>query len=370
MPLISVQWELSNPQYSPDDSAPPVPNMTISSIETDSLEFQQTDNYYALHETVGEYGGLLDLGNFAGVPNTVDFDYNTGHLSTTVDHLFYSYLNVDTVLPPFRITSKATFDMYFKELIPASCGLYTIDIPRAGRHVMYLYSNNGNTNKFVYSGFGEPYSPETRTTTSARTTLTNHSEEVVENYKVVDFLIDFKSVPLSSVIPVRLEGVNYSLEFAISRYDIVFTVHRIYDDGDTYQVTHRMTDADLDQTIYCRFHLEEGRFTTQYTKTDNNITQVNTDFSSAMPSNLGLKINQVVMPTAVPGTSLAMQVIGYDDGNIADLTAYDDVVRPKSHYYPIVRYSNGLTMALPRHSGNMWAYINQLATTQPFQELL
>lgn len=370
MPLIDIKWELSNPQYFPDDSAPTVPNMAVTSVETSSLPFHEIGDYYALHETLGEYQGQLDLSNFAGVPNSVDFDYNTGHLKTTVDHLFYSYLNVDSVLPAFEIDSKATFDMYFRELIPASCGLYTVVVPDTGRHVLYLYANNGNDNKLAYSSFEEPYSPESRTLASSRSTLTNHSDEQVEDYKVIDFIIDFSSTQLSSVVPVRMDGSNYTLELAVSRYDIVFTLNRIFDDGESFQVTQQMDDIDLDSTIYCRFNIEDEQFSTQYTKTDGNRTRVNSSFAGAMPSNTGLKINSVVLPDRVPGTQLAMQVIGYDNTFMDDLAAYEDMIRPKDHYYPIVRWEPGMRMVLPKHEGNMWSYVNQLSTIQPFQELL
>lgn len=373
MQPIEIQWELSNPQYYPDDSAPPVPNMTVSTIEDNSLAFQSIKDYYALHETLGKYGGQNDLSNFAGIVNSVDFDYESGLLQATVDHLFYNYLNVDATVPPYRIVSQRTHDFYFKELIPASCGLYTIDTPDVGRHVLYLAMSNARTDKFAFSGFGESYSHDVRSSQNARTTLVNHSQENQEDYHVLDFIIDFHSANLTNGVNYMLVCSNYMLEFTINRYDLVFTIYHVVSDGiegfeHTFTTTHDFDNLDTTKSIYCRLDFSTEQFTSQYTKNDNNIGRTVSGYSEGMPENTKLKINKIVVPDASSGTRLGMQVIGYTYTDVGHLREYDDLPRPKSHYYQIVDYTG--PVSLPAHTGNMWSYINMLAATKPFKELI
>lgn len=370
MQLINRQWELSNPQYYPDDSAPPVPNMAVTTVEDNSLPFQRSTGYVALHETLGGYRGLTDISNFAGIASTVGYDYSNGRLDATADHLFYTYLNVEATVPHFRVNTQARFDMYFRDVLPAACGLYTVDVPGTGRHVLYTKAIGGNQDKIAYSGLGELYTPEIRTATSQRTTLTNNSLENTVLYPVLDFLLDYKTISAAHTPTVLIEGVNYSIEFRLSRTGIIFILHRPYEDGATFQVTHDFDSRDIDTPVFARFRFDTNTLTTQYYKTDGTSTQINSNFSAGMPSNREFKVNKLVFPSAYSGAEVAMQVIGFDTDQRPALASYRTMVRPKDHYYPLLEYKGDMDMFLPSHTGNVWAYVNQLAATRPFQEIL
>ena len=150
-----VQFELSNPLYYPDDSAPPIPNISVSHLDSEGA------NYISSTDTVSLVDDRLPRNSlrrpnafmhYSGMPQTRTYSTESGTVTTTGDHIFYSHLNVESSVPTHKAYSFESLDTYFNELVPAVCGLHNISTHGLGVPIAHIHSAHHLENSFAIQG--------------------------------------------------------------------------------------------------------------------------------------------------------------------------------------------------------------------------
>lgn len=385
--VYDLRWELSNPQYYPDDSAPPVPNMSMGVVEETSLPFNNTQDIVSLSDSQVTSDGVLDLYNFTGVTNTSDFDYKSGQTNATADHVFYSHLNVETKLPPYFVTNYTnSLESYFRDFIPAMCGLYNVEIPTGGIHLGY-YANPsyGYQDRFGVSSSGEAM--HTVHDVLNRSSI-NRSNDPVRDVDILDFVFHLVGAGTTDISSRTTDMTIFSDQFNIrirytgrrssSKYNQTFRV--FFQDNlsatpEEVEVITNFTsyNIDLDSPQLVRVDLANKTIEVIANQVNNQWESVNNSFShtNTRPKFRVTEINGGFNSQ----TNFSMQIIGYRDFDVLPLVEqYENVLFYKKYYFPLVDagriQSDLIYRVFPKYSGNAWEYINKLSALYPFRRLI
>src|SRR5690625_1903608 len=151
-----AQWEISNPLYFSDDSTPPIPNITVDNFGAGGADLIDDNSFVTLNDPTffrEESSDPTNLNTFVGIPNTRSYDSTTDIETTTGDHYFYSQLNLDTRIPQYLVENPASLETYFRDFVPAACGIST---PYVGNdpatHLVTASNAAGNRQPFVFAG--------------------------------------------------------------------------------------------------------------------------------------------------------------------------------------------------------------------------
>lgn len=428
-----VSLELSNPLYYPDDSTPPVPNMTISKFSETGQDATQVDNGPT---GLGDVGtpqpatwNLTDFSKFTGYNNEATWEALTGNVSTTLDHVFYSKLNVDTHIPAYRVEDYFGLETYFKELVPATCGVQNFPVSR-GLPIGYIHSSGSYESNFALYGEHNAVMPLKYFTNNAAH-IANGDEvyqappgasgETLNNIGVVDYVFRVRRNRTAS---------SSSIRVITPGYEIMFWFNELANGNISYAIQGFSNDEENPTWKFLSSPSTINLST--WPHTDSPILDYQNDFcfiirmfpgysTSAMrqiipyaiplPATLESIYDVEVDPKATnyrpwdgaiedfrlrhirPGGTLrttdahlnvSMQIIGYRSAEDAggwhpentsnpekDLPQYKTMWWHRHFYYPLHGTPNtGYPFTIPSYSGNAWEHLNKLATTFPYTKVV
>ena len=367
--VARLQWEIPNPQYFPDDSAPPIPNSSITTVEQNSLPFNNSQDAVSYAQDGEVMNSVTDRARFTGVPNAAKFDYRTGITELEIDHIFYSYLNVDVNIPYKYIGNHSNhFNFVFRHYIPALCGLYTIEVPPEGHHLAYWMNADNpahNVYSFAINGLGK----QMFTHYYWRDGIVNQFPESVREYDYIDFVFEFQRGRYGQ--PFTYTTTNYDITFHFqSTYNLEVSIRDSSGDSSESTVigTFDLSDHVIDELIIFRMNFAEENLSLMSWKSGG-YGIVTKPFTN-IPSNTGFSVLRMDYGSAAPTCSC--QIIGYNvETSMEDL--YGDVIRPKNHWrYPIASedLNNAERFVLPPYQGNAWEYYNKIFAMYPFRWLI
>lgn len=367
--VARLQWEIPNPQYFPDDSAPPIPNSSITTVEQNSLPFNNSQDAVSYAQDGEVMTSVTDRARFTGVPNTAKFDYRTGITELEIDHIFYSYLNVDVNIPYKYIGNQSRhFNFVFRHYIPALCGLYTIEVPPEGHHLAYWMNADNpahNVYSFAINGLGK----QMFTHYFWRDGIVNQFPESVRKYDYIDFVFEFQRGMYGQ--PFTYSTTNYDITFHFqSTRNLEVSIRDSSGDSSESTVigTFDLSDHVIDELIIFRMNFAEENLSLMSWKSGEHgiVTKPFTN----IPSNTGFSVLRMGYSDAAPTCSC--QIIGYNvETDMEDL--YGDAIRPKNHWrYPIASgdLNNADRFVLPPYQGNAWEYYNKIFAMYPFRRLI
>lgn len=370
-----LQWEIPNPQYFPDDNAPPLPSSSITTVEQNSLPFNNSQDAVSYAQDGEVMTSVTDQDRFTGIPTASKFDYRTGLTELEIDHIFYSYLNVDVSIPYKFIGNQSRhFNFVFRHFIPALCGLYTIEVPPEGHHLAYWMNTSDpahNVYSFAINGLGK----QMFTHYFWRDGIVNQFPESVRKYDYIDFVFEFQD-----------DSYGEAFTYTTANYDITFHFQGTYVSGSTKTLevsirdsssdssestvigTFDLTGHDFDELFILRMNFSEENLSLMSWKSGEH-SIVTKPFTN-IPSNTGFSVLRMDYRPTAPKSSC--QIIGYNvETDMADL--YGDVIRPKNHWrYPIASgdLNNADKFVLPPYQGNAWEYYNKIFSMYPFRWLI
>lgn len=417
-----VQIEVSNPQYYPDDSPPPVPNITVANTSTkigttplSEYEVLSVGEYYRHSENDSDPNNYLHM---KGTPATRNYGSDHGTESTTGDHLFYSHLNVDAAVPTFNVVNSDSLETYFRELLPAVCGLgnYT-NYGGNGIPILNIHQAHNLENSYVVQSVTNNifplhphHFPESNYPTLIwDTTVLHGTSSASHTFDEYEFVLRFKNKFLTSrygLSDIRVGNNDYQLLFrveydpstvgSVTGYLYVRMYYWFFDysgDGDrvTYLSGNRSRSFPYPQSkdfrgdysyVSIRFgekfssYVNYGDHFTHHDAFKHNSGSEDGGFPrvSYMPHMvwIGDKKGATDNTTGynIPTT---LEVIGRNNSELSPPVA--DLMETNIHpdvfnsYYPL--YSsvseNNLPMMFPKYSGNMWEYANKVATNLPYE---
>lgn len=379
---VLKEWGLSNPQYFPDDSAPPIPSCNISTVEENSYPFQQTGEQLSLGVGDKSFSSdSIELSNFTGVPNTTGFDYTTGVTQLDIDHIFYSYLNSEIQVPFRHLTGYDALKHYALEFIPALCGLYTIEIPTGGEHLYFLdnevsgsstMNNNYAINylgRLMYSG------------RRAGDIITELYPRKPKRYSVLDFIFDRKALrrvannyTYSTTTISPYYNITFELTPSNSNRDLVATVllqDKSTDNQENVVIGNfNVSGFDFNELFFFRLDFDSDLVQFMFRRGGSENYSVETRVLNSKPAHLDFSVNGISSGTRYFGAMV--QAIGYNY-NVGTLeNTYSNVIRPKEFGYLLFSESaeDTVNFALPPYTGNAWTYINKLASVQPYKRVI
>lgn len=395
--VYDLQWELSNPQYYPDDSAPPVPNMSLSSVEPNSMLFNSHQDHVSITDRTDIPEDITDLPRFSGVPNDLGYDYRTGSYRSTADHLFYSYLNVESKIPPYTLNGRFDYiNTYFRDFVPATCGVYNIEIPPGGTHLGYfckpgLYKDLGT---FAFSDKDELMFDTHRD----EGPIINMSKSQPKRVDAIDFvfhLLDSSSNVGFEEPEVGLiaSGPDFDLKFRLYARDArrghnleltVWLIDKSSDSPVEVVILDNFTIESLDHSnskvIYFMFrvNLTEGKVEAWAENGRGDEFQGSSTFTPLQ--GFPRFSVQEFRRFGYIFTDYSVQLIGYTRESMKPLKEqYTDSIQFKKYYYPFFYNFNiyrgdadesDLNFTFPAYQGNAWSYLNQVATMFPYRRLV
>lgn len=418
-----VQFELSNPQYWPDDSAPPVPNISVDNFYEGSTAIEDGD-YVALYEDWEPHPGFRVPNNtthFHGVPNTRTSDSISGISKTTGDHILWSHLNTEASIPSFTFYDERSVETFESEFLPAAAGLFNTRQQDTGITVFHSHVAHNLENSFAIQGGSNLFMPETRTTLtlghiqrSYNAGIFSEQKNIVRDFEVVDFYVRVKKHALFGKLG------ESRIAMKIPGYEIVFfSVIDSKDDlADTFLIGANIWRLGVDSSdneivldngyamninvasspganpefgeyvnIVLRFEIykgtqDYGRFAVTNGETTGIYSQTTKYYPrwNKTPMDIihlfaarGLNNTNITSDFNVP---MSVQCVGYTDRNsVPNLLDTIRNVYPSPHefYYPLIGTYNPIQAQqeypkiVQNYTGNLWEYLNKIATNNPFQ---
>lgn len=414
-----VQFELSNPQYFPDDSAPPVPNISVSTIgESGTIK---SDDHISLYEGKAPHPGFQnpnDIIHFHGVPTTRATDSISGVTKTTGDHILWSHLNVESSVPSFTLYNEDSKETYFSEFLPAAAGVYNFNGSGAGVPIVYVHAAQNIANSFAIYGGSGTFLPEGFTGQSSiheqkvfETRYISSGASLVNNYEILDFYVRIKKEGVmgaenGSRIDVFLAG--YELTF-VSKLQadgrLLFYVYAWKVDRESGDVISQGIVTSHYLTSTPQLIAEHGNFINLVVRFE--LHKGSGDIGQVYATADGERFYQIVLPDAYTPTwdntsvelravfatwglglgdseteyslPMSVQIVGYVSRNEV-LSAQEAVLgvypSPYEFYYPLsghVSYDYAESMyplIVPKHKGNLWDYANKVATMFPYRRMV
>lgn len=389
--VYELQWELSNPQYYPDDSAPPVPNIALSTVEQNSMKFNGSQEYVSLTDKSQVPERFSDLQNFAGVPNDLGFDYRTGANQATADHIFYSYLNVDAHIPPYHFDGhRDLIKTYFRDFVPAACGVYNAEIPSGGDHMGYFCYPGWLWSEYAFSEKDElMFSiPETDYTTDFR--AINKSQSRPKRYDVIDLvfhIIDFYGGDYLKYDTLTVTGPDIDIIYrfdeespAASNRTLDLTITLVDKVGENIEeiviLDHfRISRLLLSSSpyIFARVDLTAGTVEV-LAETSNGDISTTTSFTPLSYRPL-FRINELYF-SGTDDIAHSTQFIGYTRESVKPLSEqYENSTLFKKYFYELFdnisfRDEENFDFVAPAYKGNAWSHVNKLSTMFPYRRLV
>lgn len=417
-----VQIETSNPLYYPDDSAPPVPNITLSQmVEKGTGQINKTD-YVALsrvsipRDITKQPTAYTQI---AGTPSTKNYSSDEGVETVTGDHIFFSRLNVEARIPTFKLVNENSLETYFRELAPAVCGVHNYAFTGTGEPIVYAHSAHNLDNSFAVQGGSNeilPLSPSTAISSPEEqrfftTKGLNNSEDKAANFDVVDYIVRVEKKYIEGrrgVGSVILMSDYLEIGFfaILTDDDFIIRSHYVITDrsgDDSAKATPEIIEDERlfnytiinDESAYP----EEGDFVYFAVRTHpskpKDIPQlaVNAGIKSAVvdvpggangidwpTSFYNLNTVAIVSPEVIYDDAyrvpMSVQVLGYkleetapDFGQFVWDNTYPS---PFEYYYPIYGDVSNLKypIILPGTEGNIWEHVNRVATNFPYKQLV
>lgn len=415
-----VQFELSNPQYGPDDSAPPVPNISVDNFIEGTTAIEEGD-YVSMYEDWAPHPGFRvpnDTTHFHGIPNTRSTDSVSGVSKTTGDHILWSHLNVDGYAPSFTIYDDRSLETYEREFLPAAGGLFNVRQQGSGITVFHSHVAHNLENSFAVQGGTNAFMPETYSTLifgdvqrSFNANIFSEQKNIIRNFEVVDFYIRVKKEYVfgqrgESRIGLFIPGYEFAFFSRIlndndfgEEFIVGAHIWKVDRSGDTvvdiksgYAMSINVANRpDIDPefgefvNFVLRFEIYKG---TQdygvFAGTDGHTIQVYSQATKFYPDwdNNPFDIEHIFASRGLnnnnPGdyvVPMSVQCVGYPSRN--DVPVLEESMRnvypsPHEFYYPIIGSYDPLQSVerypkiIQNYSGNLWEYLNKVATSNPF----
>lgn len=370
---LDILWELPNIQYFPDDSAPPIPNSSMTLLDPNSKSFHGSQGVASYSEDDLSVKTLADLPHFTGVFNSANYDYHSGVTNFEIDQLFYSYLNVDTTIPYKYVENNVSrFDFIFRDFIPSLCGLYTIEVPTEGHHLgfwmnvinpahsTYSYGIN-SLGKLMYTGIPG---------TSDFGKIVDKNPESGKKFNYIDFV--FERLSGTSQEPIKFKSSNYEIVFEfernLNRLDVFINDTNLSESTNTLAAFFNLTDRDLNGLFIVRLDFLNSLISMMW-DTSNGHKKESTAFVG-VPTNIDFSLLEFPWKPSILYSSC--QIIGYNkEIGLEDL--YLNVLRPKKYWQLPLHSSdiaNSSGFVLPPYSGNAWAYMNNIFSTYEFRRIV
>lgn len=417
---LEVQVEVSNPQYYPDASAPPIPNINVSYLsESDSSLIGDNETVSITNAKYPRYDtrNPNSYTHMIGVPNTKNYSSDSKTLSISGDHIFYNHLNVDSYIPPFTVMDSYDLDTYFSELAPAVCGLHNYPAITNGTPLLYVHAAHNYYNSFALVGSRnvvlplDPYlansSPETNKIVSS-SGLTEDVTDGTGDFEVIDYIIrleknSIEDIPGGSMILLQNDELEIFIQnFYRSRTGeqfFVFLVYTIDRSGDEPVVSSsseifRVSLEDIaGDGSYSAFP-NEGKYINlllRYYPSEPNrpaelithngkdvrtwqspVSYVPWPSSTFKSDTIFMYDSSIVIVGGEYGMPMSIQVVGYKNSDSAPNPAklVLDYTYPSPHesYYPIYKppLNTAYPLVFPGYKGNIWDHVNKVSTNLPF----
>lgn len=387
--VYELQWELSNPQYYPDDNAPPVPNIALATVEQNSLQFNNLEEYVSLSDRSNVPKDLADLQNFAGVPNDLGFDYRAGATQTTADHLFYSYLNVDANIPPYFLDGdEELIATYFRDFVPAACGVYNTEIPSGGNHLGYFCYPGWLRSSYAFSEKNELMFDVSGDLSSNRSRLINKSQSQPRRCDVIDIVFHildhysgssrYESITsVGSDIDimyrfdiVQISGSNRALDLTISLTD-----KSNENPSETLLLDKfRISRLDLEANPYILARVDLTQGSVEITG-ETSVGEITTTRGFTPLSYTPLFRVQEFHRLGTHDVNHSAQLIGFTRESVIPLREqYSDSIHFKKYFYQlygdIFWFDENYEIVIPAHKGNAWSHLNKISTMFPYRRLV
>lgn len=417
-----IQFELSNPLYYPDDSAPPLPNISVSHMsDVGARHISATDIVSLVDSAMPRHSDRSPNAfmYYAGVPQTRNYSTDSGTVTTTGDHVFYSHLNVESSAPSHSVYDFDSLDTYFTELVPAMCGLHNISTHGIGIPLAYVHNAHHLNNSFAIQGVSNiplPLNQYLRGDRDIKKTFTNtgfsNSQDMSRDYEALDFVFRIQRKSLwgqvgSNQISLYINSENQFMFRAFTdgtdtngntkytlwgyqwQYDLSGEEKVTRDKGQIFYSSLSIEDEKLppsSQYVYVVLRLDlNNADRPHWLTTDGNISRSwssPTGFWPQFDSNRvslgnifaigGVENNIVDADYNLP---LSLQVIGYPSyDTMPDLLDLRHRIYPSPHEfaYPLYREHQDVQFpfVIPNYTGNMWEHVNKVATGLPYGRMI
>lgn len=385
--IFNLQWELPNPQYYPDGNAPPIPNMSITSVDDNSKKFSVSHEYVSISDKNVAPSGLADTARFGGVPNDMGFDYQTGATNITSDHAFYSYLNVDTKIPAFNVDGKRdSLTTYVRDFIPATCGVYNVESPEGGYNIGYYVDPDYiYYNRFGFSHNGEFMEQRKQWATDP---IINRSTSQNQGFDVIDLVINYTEFShVSNTSNLTIVGADFDILLRVTGQDSsingrrvthsVVLVDKLSESLEEYLVLSPVeaTNPVFNEPFIIRLDFSRGIAETGRVNSSGIWTWYENEFTFPMLNPVRFNV-QEFRGGSNNDNIYSVQIIGYSNADVKTLKEqYSEVVHFKKYFYDFFHrfrtlLPNELDIVFPYYEGNAWSYLNQISTIFPYRSLV